>query len=415
MTDSYETARAQYAELGVDTDQALRSLSAVPVSLHCWQGDDVRGFEESGTALSGGLQVTGSYPGRARNPDELRQDMEQAMALIPGRSRVNLHAMYGEFPGRVDRDAIAPEHYSGWIAWAREHGLGLDFNATLFAHPRADTGFTLSSPDSGVRRFWIEHVKRCRRVTAAIGKELGSPCIHNLWIPDGMKDTCVDKAGYRHRLREALDEIYAEELERALMKDSLEGKLFGIGSESFVVGSHEFYLSYALKRGLILCLDLGHFHPTESVADKLSALLEFMPELLLHVSRGVRWDSDHVVVLDDALREVCREVVRGDALTRVHLALDYFDASINRVAAWVIGARAVRKALLGALLEPRSRLVAAERGGDYFVRLALLEQVKTMPLAAVWDEYCRRSEVPLDREWPEKVRRYEQTALRKRV
>ncbi len=413
---AYENARERYAQLGVDVDAALKRLAKKGISLHCWQGDDIGGFERPDAALSGGgIQATGNYPGKARNVAELRMDLEKALSLIPGRHRVNLHAVYGEFGGRrVDRDEIEPEHFEGWVAWAKSRGLGLDFNATLFSHPKAGSGLTLSSKDSSVRAFWTEHVRRCREIAAYMGSRLGTPCVHNLWLPDGMKDFCVDRAGYRAVLRGSLDEVYAVRYDSRHLKDSVEPKLFGIGSESFVVGSHEFYLGYALMHGLMVCLDMGHFHPTESVADKISALLQFFPEMLLHVSRGVRWDSDHVVVFDDQVRDVAQEIVRCNALERVHVALDYFDASINRVAAWVIGARATEKALLYALLEPTERLVELERQGDYSARLALLEELKTLPFGAVWDHYCSVCGVPVGGRWLSDVQRYEKDVLSKR-
>jgi L-rhamnose isomerase len=413
---AYELARERYAGLGVDTDAALTRLRGVSLSLHCWQGDDVGGFERPGAELSGGgIQVTGSYPGKARTVDELRSDLHQAFSLIPGRHRLNLHAMYGEFGGQtVERDEIGPQHFQGWIDWARQEQLGLDFNATCFSHPRADAGFTLSSKDEGTRAFWIEHVTRCREIGAVFGRELNSPCIHNLWIPDGSKDTPVDRWGHRALLRRSLDEIYATVYSPVEMKDAVESKLFGLGSESFVVGSHEFYLGYALSRGIMPCFDLGHFHPTESVADKISAVLQFSDELLLHVSRGVRWDSDHVVVLNDELRAIAEELVRGDALERVHLALDFFDASIHRVAAWVIGARATLRALLIALLEPVEALRALEQAGDYTARLALLEELKAMPHGFVWDYYCQQMGVPTERAWLAEVRAYEVQVTSKR-
>jgi L-rhamnose isomerase len=408
LEQAFDRAKEQYQGIGVDVETAMENLGRVPLSLHCWQGDDVTGFEPNRTTLAGsGLAVTGTYPGRARNVDELRQDLDKAFSLIPGRHRVNLHAMYGEFSAGIDRDAITPEHYLGWLEWARERALGLDFNATLFAHPKAASGFTLSSSDESVRRFWIEHVRRSRDVGAFLGRELGSPCIHNLWIPDGAKDAVIDRWERRSALRKSLDDAFARSYPLTEMKDSVESKLWGIGSETFVVGSHEFYMGYALSRGLLLCLDTGHFHPTESVADKVSAILQFTGELLLHVSRGVRWDSDHVVVADDALRELMCEVVRTGTLNRVHFALDYFDAGMNRVAAWVIGARATLKALLAALLEPTARL----RELDQTERLALLEQARTMPLGAVWDYYCLRAGVPSEQDWMVDVRRYESEVL----
>jgi L-rhamnose isomerase len=411
---AYDLAEEAYAELGVDVDGAMRRLAGKSVSLQCWQGDDVAGFERPGAALTGGIMATGNHPGKARNVAELRGDLEEAMGLIPGPHRVNLHATYGEFKAKVDRDGVEPEHFDGWVEWARERGLGLDFNATLFSHPRSDTGFTLSSKDPETRRFWVEHVKCTRRVAAYIGRCLGTPCVHDLWIPDGMKDSCVDRIGYRRLLAKSLDEIYAEKYPQAHLKDTLESKLFGLGSESFVVGSHDFYLAYAMRNGLIVCIDMGHYHPTESIGDKLSPILLHMPELMLHVSRGVRWDSDHVPIVDDQLRDTMLEVVRCDALDRVHLALDYFDASINRVAAWVVGARATRKALLYALLEPRKMLLEAEEADDYTERLALLEEAKALPLGAVWNKFCVDQGVPLDHDWMVEIRRYEEKVQRKR-
>ncbi|MFA5859554.1 MAG: L-rhamnose isomerase [Elusimicrobiota bacterium] len=394
----YNNAKEKYAEFGVDTEKAIVALEKVAVSLHCWQGDDVAGFEKPDAELSsGGIQVTGNYPGRARNVKELRRDLEQVLSYLPGKHRVNLHAIYGEFSGkRVDRDEIESKHYEGWVDWSR--GLknkvtGLDFNATLFSHPKAAAGFTLSSRDPGIRGFWVEHVKRCRRITQYFGESCGSTSIHNLWIPDGMKDFCVNRAGYRRDLKDSLDKIYKTKLPAKFVADAVEPKLFGIGSEMFVVGSHEFYLSYALKNNLLLCLDLGHYHLTESIGDKVSALLQFFPSVLLHVSRGVRWDSDHVVVSDDILHEVMHEIVRAGAVGRVIIALDYFDASINRIGAWVTGARAVLKTLLYALLEPVKQLQEYESRGEYYPRLALLEQMKAMPYNDIWEEYCCRKNV----------------------
>jgi L-rhamnose isomerase len=408
LEQAFVWAKDQYEGIGVDVEAALHSLSRVPLSLHCWQGDDVSGFESNRPTLAGsGLALTGSYPGRARNAAELRNDLDKAMPLIPGRHRVNLHAMYGEFPGPVDRDAIGPQHFKGWLDWARERELGLDFNATLFAHPKAQSGFTLSSTDESVRQFWVEHARRSREVSAFLGRELKSTCIHNLWIPDGAKDAVVDRWERRSLLRKSLDEVFATTYPVTEMKDSLESKLWGIGSEAFVVGSHEFYMGYALSRGVMLCFDTGHFHPTESVADKVSAILQFSGELLLHVSRGVRWDSDHVAVFDETLRDLATEVVRAGALKRVHFALDYFDASMNRVAAWVIGARATLKAILAALLEPTARLRELDQTG----RLALLEQMKTMPFGTVWDHYCVQAGVRSEQDWLADVRKYESEVL----
>ena len=413
---AYELARARYAQVGVDTEAALALLDTVSLSLHCWQGDDVAGFESpEATLTGGGLMVTGAYPGRARNVDELRADLDKAYSLLPGEHRLNLHAIYGEFGGaRVDRDAIGLEHYQGWRDWAKERGLKLDFNATCFSHPKAAAGFTLSSKDTGIRAFWIEHVRRCRLIGAWMGREQGSACVHNLWIPDGSKEVSVDRHGHRRLLRESLEEIYATAYRPSELKDAVESKLFGIGSESFVVGSHDFYLSFAVKHAVMICLDMGHFHPTESVADKLSSIMTFSPEALIHVSRAVRWDSDHVVILNDELRAVAEVIVRDGLLGRVHLALDYFDASLNRVGAWVIGARATLKAMLLALLEPTRMLIEAEESGDTFRRLAALEELKSLPWGAVWDYHCVRNNVPPGWEWRRAVKEYEEAVLRGR-
>lgn len=408
---AFRAASERYAALGVDVPRALRILGRIPVSLHCWQGDDVRGFEPGGAALGGGLAVTGQYPGRARTAVELRMDLEQVYALLPGRHRLNLHASYGEFgKRRVDRDAIEVEHFKGWIAWAKEQRLGLDFNPTFFSHPKADDGFTLAHPKASTRTFWIEHGRRCRTIGAAMGRALGTPCVTNVWIPDGSKDAPADRKGPRERLVQSLDAIFKKPLLPKYNLDAVEGKLFGLGSESYVAGSHEFYLSYAVARRKLLCLDAGHFHPTEGIADKISAVLQFLPEIMLHVSRGVRWDSDHVVVLGDELLAIAREVVANGYLDRVRLGLDYFDASINRVAAWVIGARNLLKALLWALLEPPA-IRAAERAGDATARLALQEEAKTLPLGAVWDFHCERQDVPAGDRWLAEVKRYERNVL----
>jgi L-rhamnose isomerase len=409
-------AREQYALWDVDLDGALARLATVEISLHCWQGDDVGGFENLGQELGGGLAVTGQHPGRARTPDELRADLGLALALLPGTQRLNLHASYAETGGRkVERDALAPEHFERWIDWAKSKRIGMDFNPTFFAHPLAASGFTLTHTDSTIRKFWIEHGIACRKIGAAIGKELGSPCITNLWIPDGAKDLPIDRKGPRERLLSALDAIFREEIDLRFNRDAVEGKLFGIGSESYVVGSHEFYLGYALSRRKLLCLDTGHYHPTEVVSDKISAVLMYLDEILLHVSRGVRWDSDHVVVLSDELEAIAQELVRGGFLGRVHIGLDFFDASINRVAAWVVGARAVQKALLKALLEPTDLLHRLEVDGDTTARLALLEELKSLPFGAVWEHHCRLHGVPAGREWLAKVKSYERDVLSERA
>lgn len=416
MTErTYLLARERYAELGVDTERALSTLSAVPFSVHCWQGDDVRGFENPERALSGGIMATGGYPGRARNAEELRADLELAYRLIPGRHRLNLHAIYAEGEGRGSRDALEPRHFESWIDWGRDKLHGIDFNPTLFSHPLADDGFTLAHPDEAVRAFWIRHCQACRRIGAAFGRAFGTPTITNLWIPDGFKDTPADRLGPRERLLTALEAIFAEALPETEQRDALESKLFGLGSESYVVGSHEFYLGYAVRRGKLLCLDTGHFHPTESVADKLSAVLLYLDGVLLHLSRGVRWDSDHVVTLSDELQETLSEVVRGGFLGRVRLGLDYFDASINRIAAWVIGVRSAQLALLRALLEPHERLRELEGAKDYTGRLALQEELKAAPFGVVWDAFCDRQEVPVRGRYLDEIRRYEARVLAART
>ena len=404
----YEWAKDRYAQLGVSTDRALETLRRVPLSLHCWQGDDVGGFENDEGLTGGGIQATGNYPGKARNADELRADLDKALSLIPGRHRLNLHAIYAETQGRkVERDQLGPEHFAEWIDWAKARQLGLDFNGTFFSHPKANDGFTLSSRDEGVRRFWVAHGIACRKIGERFGRELGTPCVTNVWIPDGFKDIPIDRKTPRAILKRSLDEIFAEKLDPRFHLDAVESKLFGIGSESYVVGSHEFYLGYAIENRKLLCLDAGHYHPTESIADKISSVLTYLDEILLHVSRGVRWDSDHVVILNDDLRAIAEEIVRGDFLNRVHIGLDFFDASINRVAAWVIGSRCVLKALLLALLEPIQTLREMEIGGDYTGRLALLEEMKTLPFGAVWDYYCLTQEAPVGGTWLDVVRAYE--------
>ena len=411
---SYDLAKERYAELGVDTDKALKRLSSIPISLHCWQGDDVGGFESMGEGLGGGLAVTGNYPGKARTPDELRADVDKALSLIPGKHRLNLHAFYAETrEKRVNRDEIEPRHFQGWIDWARRNELGLDFNPTFFSHPKAADGFTLSHRDKGIRQFWIEHGIACRAIGAAMGKALGKTCITNVWIPDGYKDTPADRKAPRERLAASLDAIFKKPLPPRLNLDSVEPKLFGIGSESYVVGSHEFYLGYAISRKKLLTLDAGHYHPTESISDKISSVMQFLPEILLHVSRGVRWDSDHVVTLSDDLYAIAREVVANGYAKRVHIGLDYFDASINRIAAWVIGTRNMLRALLVALLEPPG-IREAESVGDHTRRLALQEEVKGLPFGAVWDYYCESKGVPVREAWLQEVKAYERDVLSKR-
>jgi L-rhamnose isomerase len=410
---AYELARERYAALGVDTEAALERLGRAAISLHCWQGDDVGGFENPGGELGGGIAATGNYPGKARTGDELRADLDHVYRLLPGRHRLNLHAIYAETGGaRVERDALQPEHFAAWLDWAKAGGHGLDFNPTCFSHPLAADGFTLSHRDPAVRQFWIDHCVACRRIGAHFGRALGTPCVTNIWIPDGAKDTPADRLGPRQRLREALDTVLAAPVDPAHNRDAVEAKLFGLGSESYVVGSHEFYLGYALQRpGTLLCLDSGHFHPTEVISDKISAVLLYLDRLLLHVSRGVRWDSDHVVTLGDELQAIMQELVRGEFLERVQIGLDFFDASINRVAAWTIGARNAQRALLQALLEPHAHLRQLEAACDTTARLATLEELKGLPWAAVWDQFCARHEVPVGLAFLDEIRAYEQQVL----
>ncbi len=417
VEQAYQLAREQYAALGVDTEIALKRLAGIPISMHCWQGDDVGGFETVGAELSGGgIQATGNYPGKARTIAELRADIEKALSLIPGKHRLNLHACYLDNGGKfVDRNEIRPEHFQSWIDWAKANGLGMDFNPTYFSHAKAADGFTLSHADKGIREFWIEHGIACRRIAAAMGKQLGSPAVTNVWVPDGYKDIPIDRTGPRRRLADALDKIFAEAIDPSIALDAVESKLFGIGAESYTVGSHEFYLGYATSRQKLLCLDAGHFHPTEVISEKVSSVLMFVPQLLLHVSRPVRWDSDHVVILDDELRAIALELVRSGKLDRIHIGLDFFDASINRVAAWVIGMRNMAKALLLALLEPTESLKQMELAGDFTSRLALLEELKTLPFGAVWNYYCVKSNAPVGKTWLDQVKAYEKDVLSKRA
>ena len=413
--DAFNLAKERYAELGVDVEKSLQALASTPISLQCWQGDDVAGSENPNAALTGGIQATGNYPGKARNLTELRADLDQALALIPGKHRVNLHACYADLGGKkVERNAYTIDQFASWVDWAKPKGLGLDFNPTYFSHALSADGFTLSHRDAGIRKFWIEHGIACRHIAAEIGKRLGKTVVTNVWIPDGFKDTPVNRREYRERLEESLDAIFAPAIDPALNRDAVESKLFGIGSESCVIGSHEFYLGYAVKKQKIVCLDAGHFHPTETLADKISSTLQFVPEVLLHVSRGVRWDSDHVVTLDDQTKALMEEIVRGDFLKRVHIGMDFFDASINRLAAWVIGARNTQKALLLALLEPTAKLRALEAEGDFSSRLAILEEAKALPFGAVWDEFCKRNNVPVGHNWLPVVKNYEKTVLANR-
>jgi len=415
VNEAYALARERYAALGVNTDAALAGLAAISISLHCWQGDDVGGFENPDAELGGGLAVTGNYPGKARSADELRQDLDKAYSLIPGRHRLNLHTIYAETGGkRVERTDLQPEHFARWVEWARANGHGIDFNPTCFAHPMAESGFTLASYDPAVRQFWIDHCIASRRIGAYFGRELGTPCVTNIWIPDGLKDTPADRKTPRLLLKDSLDKVLAEKLDPTHNLDAVEGKLFGLGSESYVVGSHEFYLGYAVANDVLLCLDAGHYHPTESMADKLSSVLTYLDEVLLHVSRGVRWDSDHVVTLTDELQAIAQEIVRGGYVNRVHIGLDFFDASINRVAAWVIGTRSALQALLLALLEPIAQWRDLEIAGDYTSRLALMEAAKGLPWGSVWDTYCLQQNVPVSASFITDVKAYEAAVLSQR-
>ena len=413
VNKAYEVAKERYAAVGVDTDKVLDQMQNFHLSLHCWQADDVMGFENNGGSLTGGIQTTGNYPGRARNIDELRQDILKAASYIPGTHRLNLHEIYGDFKGEVvDRDQVEPKHFQSWIDWGKEHNMKLDFNSTSFSHPKSGN-LTLANPDKGIRNFWIEHTKRCRAIANAMGEAQGDPCIMNLWVHDGSKDQTVDKYLYRSLLKKSLDEIFATKYDN--MKDCIESKVFGIGLESFTVGSNDFYTAYAAQNNKLITLDTGHFHPTESVADKVSAMLLYVPELMLHVSRPIRWDSDHVTIMDDPTLDLFQEIVRAGALDRVHYGLDYFDASINRIGAYVIGSRAAQKCMLRALLEPLATLRKYEAEGKGFERLALLEEEKALPWNAVYDEFCLRNNVPVGEEFIADVEKYEADVTSKRA
>ena len=409
--NAYETAKARYAALGVDVEEALRKLADKAISIHCWQGDDVGGFESSGEALSGGIQATGNYPGKARTPQELMADFEQAIRLIPGKKRINLHASYAITGGeKVDRDALEGRHFDAWIDFARKNGLGIDFNPTFFSHPLAADTLTLSHPNEEIRMFWVRHGIACRRIAAYIAKALGQPVLNNVWIPDGYKEIPADRLGPRLRLKDSLDRIFEEKLDGVI--DCVESKVFGIGVEAYTVGSSEFYMAYAASHpGVYNLLDNGHYHPTEMVSDKIPSLLAFFDKIPLHVTRPMRWDSDHVVRLDDELKEIATEIVRNDALDRVLIGLDYFDASINRVAAWVIGTRNMQKALLYALLLPHAQLKALQDAGDFTRMLMLQEEMKTLPFGAVWEQFCAQQGVPADQSWFDEVLRYEKDVL----
>ena len=416
VRSSWNAAAEEYASIGVDAEEAVRRLAEIPLSVHCWQGDDVGGFETPDSVLGGGgIAVTGNHPGKAANADELRSDLDKVYSMIGGSHRLNLHAIYGEFGGRkTGRDEIGAEHFAGWMQWSDEKGIPLDFNGTFFSHPMAESGFTLSSKDPGIRSFWVEHAKRVREIAAGFGRAQGSPSIVNVWIPDGHKDIPADRLGYRRLLCDSLDRIFEDEIPDTLVKDAVETKLFGIGSEAFVVGSHEFYMGYAQSRGKMPCLDLGHFHPTELIADKISSTLLFNKEILLHVSRPMRWDSDHVVVLNDEIRMLTEEIVRSGRIGDIHIGLDFFDGTLNRIGAWTTGARAAQKGLLLALLQPAEKLRELEAGGDYYGRLALLERLKSMPSGAVWDYFCAIAGVPLEADIYDEVSAYGRKILSER-
>ncbi|MDR0568934.1 MAG: L-rhamnose isomerase [Spirochaetaceae bacterium] len=413
IEEAYGLAQETYAQFGIDTETAIRQALEIPVSIQCWQGDDVTGFEGSSGISGGGILATGNYPGRARNGDELRKDAEFAFSLIPGKKRFNLHSFYAETKGvKVSRDALEPEHFAQWMQWSSEKKIPLDFNPSFFSHALADSGYTLSNADPEIRRFWIRHGIGSRRIASAFGANQGSPAVNNIWVPDGSKDLPADRLAPRQRLKDALDEIL-QTPQNAII-DAVESKLFGIGSEAYVTGSHEFYLGYAAAKQIRLCLDMGHFHPTETIADKISSTLLFVPGLLVHFSRGLRWDSDHVAIYSDDQRDVCREIARQKVFSRVNIALDFFDASINRIAAWTIGSRSLRKSLLEALLEPTALLQEAEQKGKNHERLALMEEFKTLPFPAVWDKLCSTADTPAGTDWLDAVKRYEKTVLLKR-
>jgi len=415
MEKEFAQAKERYESMGVDVDKALETLKTVPISMHCWQGDDVAGFEGADGISDGGIMTTGNYPGRARNGDELRMDIEKVFSLVPGKHRIALHAIYAETGGKaVSREKLQPEHFSRWIDWGKEQGVKFDYNPTFFSHPKASAGFTLASRDKGIRDFWIEHGISSRVIGEALGKALDTTCINNFWVPDGYKDITADRLTHRALLNDSLNEIFSHHVDENYNRDSVESKLFGIGSETYVVGSHEFYTGYAIKNNKILCLDMGHFHPTESIADKVSSVMLFIDELMLHVSRGVRWDSDHVVLFNEDVKALMQEIVRGRYLNRVHIGLDYFDASINRTAAWTIGIRNTIKALLFAMLEPHKQLVELEKTGNFTERLALFETIKTLPFGAIWNQYCEMMDVPMDGEWIKEIKLYEKDVLSKR-
>ncbi|MDU6038667.1 MAG: L-rhamnose isomerase [Clostridium butyricum] len=415
IKEKYELAKEEYEKWGIDVDKVLEELNKVKISIHCWQGDDVTGFEVSQNELSGGIAATGNYPGKARNAEELRKDLDKALSLIPGKHKINLHAIYAETDGKaVERDELKPEHFKNWVDWAKKNGLGLDFNPTIFSHPKASDGLTLSHPSKEIRDFWIRHCIASRKIGEYFGKELGQTCLTNIWIPDGYKDIPSDRLGPRRRLKESLDEILKVEIDKKYNLDCVESKVFGLGAEAYTVGSNEFYLNYAAKNNIMSLMDTGHYHPTEVVSDKISSMLLFDEKVALHVSRPVRWDSDHVIVLDDELKEIAKEIVRNDALDRVIIGLDFFDASINRIAAWTIGSRNMIKALLNAMLTPNAKLKELQDEGNFTERLALMEEFKTYPMGDIWNYYCEKNNVPVAESWINEVKTYEKSELSKR-
>lgn len=415
VKERYEEAKAKYASIGVDTEEVLQKLAEVKISMHCWQGDDVKGFLTPDGELTGGIMATGNYPGAAHTPDQLRQDLEKAFSLIPGNHKLNLHAMYLDTDEPVNLNEIEPKHFEKWVAWAKEQGIGLDFNPTFFSHPMMKDGLTLAHPDKEVRDYWIEHGKRARKIAEYMGKEIGQTCIDNFWMPDGMKDNPIDRLSPRQRLMESLDEIFSEELNEEYTQDAVESKLFGLGAEAYTVGSHEFYMGYGLTRNKLICLDAGHFHPTEVISNKLSSLALFSKGIMLHVSRPVRWDSDHVVIMDDELQEIGKELVRNHLLEKTAIGLDFFDATINRIAAWAIGTRNTQKALLKAMLEPIEELKQAELNFDFTKRLAFTEELKDFPYADVWNYFCEMNNVPVGMDWYQEVLQYEKDVQSKRL
>jgi L-rhamnose isomerase len=413
---AYEDAKTLYTSLGVNVEQAVEKLKNLSISIHCWQADDVTGFENPDGELTGGIQTTGNYPGKARTIEELKKDLEKVLSLIPGKHRISLHATYGDFAGEfVDRDKIEPKHFQSWIDWAKENDVKLDFNSTFFSHDKSKSGYTLSDFDPEIRKFWKDHLRQCRKIAAEIGKQQGDPCVHNIWIPDGEKDKTVSRLEHRKLLKESLDEVLSEKISTEYLKDCVECKLFGIGSESYVVGSHEFYMGYTVKNNMMLTLDAGHFHPTESISDKLSSVLLFVPEINLHVSRPERWDSDHVIILNDDLLAISQEIVRTGQMEKIHIGLDYFDASINRVGAYVVGIRSAQKAMLQALLEPTEKLREFEKKDKNFERLAYLEELKSLPWAAIYNHICLQFNVPVGEDYIKVVQEYEDNTTSKRI